>query len=176
MKTYIYILLFLLLPFSVLCQDLNNLDNKMGFNKFKLESSYDLYKSQLSYYITGYDKVVYYKYTGTDILRVFNVFVKEINLGFYNNSLYTISIKFISINKYNELTLQNKLQDLFGNQNITYNTINGNFKYDWSMLWESKNVYLQLDKISCDNEFEPCLVNLFMISKKLRTEINNASF
>lgn len=175
MKPFI-VLIFLSLSITALCQDLSNLDNKMGFNKFKLESSYDLYKSQLNYRLTGQDKVIYYDYNGNDINSVFNVFVKRINLGFYKNMLYTISIDFITVDKEDETILQNELQELFGRQRISYNSSSSIGEYDWAMQWESKNVILQLDKISCNNNSNPCEVELFMLSKKLKIEIKNVSF
>lgn len=170
------VLIFLLLSITALCQDLSNLDNKMGFNKFKLESSYNLYKSQLKHHLTGPDSVVYYDYSGNDINKVFNVFVKKISLGFYENMLYTISIDFITVGKEDETILQNELQELFGNQKIFYNTSSSIVEYDWAMQWKSKNAFLQLDKISCNDDSNSCKVELFMLSKKLRVEIKNASF
>lgn len=175
MKKY-FPLVLIFLSHASYCQDLNNLDNKMGFNKFKLESSYDLYKSQLQYYLTGTDKVVYYKYIGNDIIRVFNVFVKDINLGFYNNILYTISIDFIVIDINEERKLRRELQELFGSQELYYNVNNGEMKYEWVMTWESRNVYLQINKNYNENKYYPCDVDLFLLSKKLRIEMKNTAF
>ena len=156
-------------------QDLDNLDKKMGFNKFKLESSYEVYKSKLTYEMTGSDKVDYYKYSDTDIFSVFGVIIGKITLGFYKGKLYTISIEFINIDS-DEIKIQNELQELFGRQEIQYNSKYGEFEYDWVMNWVSKNVYLELDKLSCSGKIYPCTLELYMISKKIRAEIKNDSF
>ena len=61
-------------------QDLANLDNKMGFNKFKLETSFEIHKSNLKFIIEDRDKVKFYEYTGIDISSVFRVPFEKITL------------------------------------------------------------------------------------------------
>lgn len=175
MKKVVILILISMIHTGTKSQDLDNLDKKMGFNKFRLESSYEVYKLKLTYDMTGSDKVNYYKYNDTDIFSVFGVIIDKIILGFYKDKLYTISIEFFDTDR-DEIKLQNELQDLFGRQGIQYNSNSGEFEYDWVMNWAAKNVYLQLGKLSCSGKIYPCKLELFMISKKIRAEIKNDSF
>lgn len=175
MKRIVILILISMIHTGTKSQDLDNLDKKMGFNKFKLESSYEVYKLKLTYVMTGSDKVKYYKYSDTDIFSVFGVTIEKINLGFYKDKLYTISIDFLNTDSDGK-KIQNELQELFGRQGIQYNRNSGEFEYDWVMKWDAKNVYLQLDKLSCSGKIHPCSLELFMISKKIRAEIKNDSF
>lgn len=175
MKNTIITLLLLcnLISYS---QDLSNLDKKMGFNKFKLESTFDVNKSNLKFRITGFDKVKYYDYTGNDLHLVFGVFVKRISLGFYKEKLYAICIDFISTDKQDDAIVEKKLIELFGHQKSIYNIDDGDYKYDWTTVWDATRVYMKLDKFSCSSDVTPCDLSLFMISKKMKAEINNDSF
>ena len=74
--------ILILNSFTSVSQNIQNLDTKYGFRKFKLESSYDLYKSQLKpldITKTG-SKMKYYEYTGTEYNEVFGYKVNKISL------------------------------------------------------------------------------------------------
>ena len=180
MKKRIVLIVFFLYFFNhaTFSQDLSNLDMKFGFNKFKLESSYEMYKSKLTPRLTssgkilkGYDGVKYYDYTGEDIKLVFGAFVKIVNLGFFNNKLYTISVEFIATSDEDENRIKEGLKDLFG-----YQPISSDSKYDWALSWETDKTYLQVCKHSCLYKYDPCRVEMFLFSKKLRAEVNNNQF
>jgi hypothetical protein len=174
---HFFIVFFVILNLSNLhSQDLNNLDKKFGFNKFKLESSFSLYEKQLKFKLTGYDKVNYYDYTGNDIGLVFGCIVKRINLGFYNQKLYTISIDFISNTSGDDMRIQSELKDLFGYQDISYSARSSDTEYEWAISWKTAKTYLQANKISCTDKNNPCEVEIFLFSQKLRNEVKNNQF
>lgn len=50
-----FLLFFYFFSNQIYSQNLSNLDKKYGFNKFKLESSIDIYKSDLKYFYTDKD-------------------------------------------------------------------------------------------------------------------------
>lgn len=178
MKKTFHTLLFIfsLLSFSLIySQDLTNLDNKFGFKKFKLETPYNLYSKQLKFHLKGYDNVMYYEYVGNDIGIVFGGIVKKINLGFYNQKLYTISIELITDDT-DDKRIQRELIGLFGYQKVNYSASSVDTKYDWAIAWSTNKTYLQANKVSCTNEYNPCRVEIFLYSQKLRRELNNNQF
>ena len=170
-------LLFIFASICTQCQDLDNLDRKMGFNKFKLESSFDIYKANLKLNDID-DKVKFYDYTGSDVSSVFGISYDKITLGFYNNKLYTISITFLYTTERDDAILQNKLKELFGFTK-TSNDVKtpSGAEYEWAMQWESKKVLLQVEKYNISSKTSPpWLTEIFMYSKKMRSEILNDSF
>lgn len=171
-------LLVFLISFNLHSQDLTNLDKKMGFNKFKLESSFDIYKTNLKLKTVGDDKVKFYEYTGKDVPSIFGIFQDKVTLGFYNNKLYTISITFIYTTQKDDATLQDKLKELFGYTKTSYDVkISGSAEYEWALQWESKKVLLQLEKYQLGSSTSPpWSTEIFMYSKKIRSEILNDSF
>lgn len=173
-RTLLFILF--LLNFSLIyCQDLTNLDNKFGFKKFKLETPLNLYSKQLKFHLKGYDNVMYYDYIGNDIGLVFGGIVKKINLGFYNQKLYTISIELITDDN-DDKRIQKELINLFGYQKVSYSASSDDTKYDWVISWTTNKTHLQANKVSCTDKYDPCSVWIFLYSKKLRSEINNNQF
>lgn len=174
----IFLLFYLLLfSVSVKSQDLNNLDRKFGFNKFKLESPFNLYQSQLKYLFTGNDKVKYYEYSARDIGLIFDCIVEKVRLGFYNQKLYTISIDFIVIDNSDEIRIQKELKSLFGYQRTTYDTESSpGFRYEWAVAWKTEKTFLQASKFHCENIKNPCGVEIFLFSQKIRNEIQNNKF
>ena len=163
---------------NVYSQDLNNLDNKMGFNKFKLESSFELYKSKLKFTNVGSNKVKLYDYTGDDIKTIFGIPVYKINLAFYKNRLYNISICFLNPNEAEQAKLRGSLIELFGyvvkdNDAKT----NSDVEYDWAMLWESKKVRMQVVKYATFHSPTPLwTTEIFMYSKLIHSQVQNDSF
>ena len=174
---YIIVIFFLISNLSnIYSQDLNNLDKKFGFNKFKLESLFSTYEKQLKFNFMGYDKVKYYEYTGKDIGLVFGCIVKKINLGFYNQKLYTISIDFIANNENDDKRIQSELKGLFGYQNITYSAKSSDKEFEWAISWKTRKTYLQANKVSCEDKYNPCEVEIFLYSQKLSSEVKNNQF
>ncbi len=178
MRTLILVNSFFILFLNVTGQNLENLDNKMGFNKFKLESSYDKYKANLKLTIKETNGVNFYDYVGGDIKSVFGVLVKQINLAFYKGKLYSISIEFDYTSEEEDLVLQRHLKELFGITAILKNikTSSGAL-LDWVMQWDSKKVLLQIQKYNLLSSTYPgWSTEIFLYSKKIKSEINNDSF
>jgi hypothetical protein len=177
-KIFLINILYALSFYPVIGQNLNSLDNKFGFNKFKLESSYELYKRNLSPTLNksgeplvGFDGVKYYDYTGNDVSMIFGVFIKKIGLGFFKNKLYTISVEFLSIGKNDENRLISGFKEMFG-----YQPTDNDKDREWVLKWETQKTYLQLEKYSCENLSDPCLLDLFLFSKKMRSAVNDSQF
>jgi hypothetical protein len=169
----------ILLSAFVFCQDLQNLDKKMGFNKFKLESKFDNYKAQLSLLTTDKDGVKFYEYSSNDIPHIFGIpFKNKITLGFYKNLLYSISIGFTYTTENDDLILQEKFKNLFGYTAISYDQHISNISnYEWVMQWDAKRALLQVGKHKLNSEFPlPWTTEIFMVSKKIQSEILNDSF
>lgn len=177
---FLFLLSFFSINFNLLGQDLANLDKKYGFNKFKLESNYNLYKDNLKYKNSDpyNDDIKFYDYTRDDDTNtLFGFFVKNINLGFYKKQLYVITIEFLAVvEDYKQKRIQYELKEIFGYQGTSYNVQASGLEYDWVLKWETNKTYLQSEMISCSSKFKACSVNIWLYSKKMRTEINNNKF
>ena len=74
-------------------QGLTNLDEKYGFNKFKLEEPFSKYKNSCKFLYGDNDNVKKYEYVGASINGVFGYFkVKDLYLHFYKDKLKEIEI------------------------------------------------------------------------------------
>jgi hypothetical protein len=148
----------------------------MGFNKFKLESPFSLYKSHLSFRAASKKNIKFYNYTGTDIPSIFGISYSDIVLGFYKNRLYTISIIFTYTNEEEDELLQTKLTELFGKARTSYD-ISNRSEYQWAWEWESKMVLMQLKKYKIEYFKDvPWSTEIFINSKSIDSEILNDSF
>jgi hypothetical protein len=181
-----YILVFFLIANPIFClsQNLKNLDLKYGFNKFKLESSIQNYSKDLKYKMTDRKTgTVIYTYEKRDI----NIFgyneIEKIELGFYKDRMYAISIELNPIYKdemYN--TIYSKLKDLFGYPTFSSRSSSENGESDFSSYtennkqWKTENTLLGLSTIKCSSPLSPCRINIFMVSQTLQIEINNDGF
>ena len=160
-------------------QNLENLDLKYGFNKFKLESSFQNYHEDLEYYTTLDNGVKFYKYTKKDV----NIFgfsdIQEIKLGFYKNKLYTIDISMGVLTFLNNdgmySTIFMKLVELFGYPNQTSPGDSEKGLEDINQ-WVTKKTGLGLEKNSCSSIVRPCTVTIFLISQVIQRQINNDGF
>jgi hypothetical protein len=164
-------------------QNLENLDIKYGFNKFKLGSSYQNYSRDLTFLFddskTG---VKYYKYTKKDISVFGFSNVKEINLLFYRDKLYTIDINlYPSSNDEIFSTIASKLKELFGYPT----TISSGRDYgEWDSRtymenvnqWLSSKTLLGLSEFKCSSPTNPCVINIFLVSKVIQRQITNDGF
>ncbi len=174
----------MLIPLFCFSQNLQNLDLKYGFNKFKLESSYSSYSKDLKYKLTDKKNgAIYYTYAKKDI----NIFgyneIEEIALGFYKGRLYTISIYMNPIDNENVYkTVYSKLKELFGYPTTSTRTSteldenDSKFYLDNINQWKTLNTLLGINTIKCSSPVSPCRINIFMVSLKLQREINNDGF
>ncbi len=159
---------------SSFCQDLSNLDIKFGINRFKLESSFELYKTKLTYKFDGNEKVKYYYYSGKDITELFGVTIDRITLGFYNKKLYTISYFFKPITNLNEKVILSRLKDLFGTPD--FSSGESDLPYQWGYSWETNKTFLQFSKYTATTNYQPNYLSVFIFSKKLKQQIDNDNF
>ena len=178
MKFLTLIFLALALFTFTKAQNLENLDSKMGFNKFKLESSFDLYKKDLKFDVVNSDDVKFYYYTGKDISSVLGLPFYKINLAFYKKRLYSISITFLYTSPDDNSILQTKLQQLFGHTKILSKVKKeGGSSLDWVMQWTSQKVLLQLQQYDItDSNTQEWTTEIFLYSKGIHSEILNSSF
>lgn len=175
MKLFLAIII-LVISYGLSAQNLANLDKKFGINKFKLESDYSEYKSDLEYDMSSSDGVKYYKYRRSSEISIFNEPVSKVSLGFYKSKLYTISIEFESYDNDRMLKVRDKIQELFGFGFYGDSDSDYPFKYQWSHLWKTKKTYLGLNKASCLSEYKACICNLYMISLEMKEKIQLDSF
>lgn len=176
MKNFLIFLAFFFSSFIIFSQTNTNLDNKNGFNKFKLGSNFNLHKSNLKFQTKDKNNVSYYTYIGQDIKSVFGVKIHEILIGYYKNKLYTISVDFGIIENSQSGKIVNELNKIFGEQEIETNRNSESFEYEWVISWSTNNVHLQMNKMSCSFEFKPCVVAFFLISKNIQKEIDLDKF
>lgn len=175
MKKLLYLILLTLITKFSDGKSLSNLDRKFGINRFKLESSYDLYKSKLTFKFVGDDKVKYYIYSGSDMTMLFGVKIYEIALGFYKSKLYTISYSFKPTTDFNENIILNKLKDLFGKP-IMGNDNKIGLDYQWGYMWITNKTYLQHSKYAETSEYQPNYLDIFMYSIKMKHQVDNDNF
>jgi len=177
----LFLSIFLFFGWSInsYSQNLENLDLKYGFNKFKLESSFQNYQEDLEYFKTLDNGVKLYRYTKRDI----NIFgfsdIQQINLGFYKNKLYTIDISMGVLTFLNDdemySTIFVKLVELFGSPNQTSPGDSEKGLEDINQ-WVTKKTGLGLEKNLCSSIVRPCTVNIFLISQVIQRQINNDGF
>lgn len=172
MKFLIIIAFFGILPTTAFNQ-YTSIDTKYGFNRFKLESSYELEKSNLEFIFQGKtDGVKYYKYKKSDVNDVFGEKFRELNLGYYKNQLYTINIDFGYLPKESESMIMVKMAEIFGRPHI----LGTKTPYDNGYLWTGDKSVMQLGRYSNEYLKDPLGVELFMISKILDSKIKQDSF
>jgi hypothetical protein len=159
-------------------QDLDNLDEKYGFNKFKLESSFENFKSDLIYLFTDdnvyKDGVKYYKYKKRDVSVFGYKNLNEVGLGFYKNKLYTINLDLGVVPDVEFSRIYLKLVDLFGEPNVSRH----DFKDDYEnrVQWSTNKTLLGFEKRKCNSNYNPCHLGIFLISLKMKNKILNDGF
>lgn len=177
------LLLLLLISISGFAQNLSNLDEKYGFNKFKLGSSIQSYNKDLEFLFP--DKKTgtkYYKYIKKDISIFGYTNIDQIGLGFYKDKLYTIDIV-LNPNGNDDmyLSILSKLKGLFGYPTtITSGSDHGELDTRTYMenvnQWLSYKTLLGLNKVKCSSPLRPCTLNVFLVSQVIEREINNDGF
>lgn len=167
MKNFIAISI-ILFGFSVNGQGLKNLDNDFGIKKFKLESSYSLYKNDLKYFHIDSKGVEFYTYNKLDIKEVFGIPVKKIGLCFFNNKLYSISINFGKLSKNQNFTLVDNIKAKYDLPNIIQPDDN---EREYVAEWVTGKTYLQATEYDCSSTLSSvsaCETEVFMYSKNMK--------
>ncbi|MBA7538573.1 hypothetical protein ES705_30850 [subsurface metagenome] len=167
-KKLLGILILVCLSNIIIAQNLSNLDSKYGIKKFKLESSYDNYKSSLELELDG--KVKYYKYVGSDIQSVFGQDISKVILGFYKNKLYYVNLILDDSQPIYSDLVYDKLKQLFGSTEKATTFNKGPLSYDWAYFWQTKKTYLSFDKQLPNNQ-QAGRVTIWMISNVLDDQI-----
>lgn len=172
MKRLNLIFVFILVTniFSSKAQNLQNLDAKYGFNKFKLESSINLYKGYLTSLSKQDEKIKFYTYNKGDIKTIFDYEIEKIVLGYYKGKLYEISIQFKTTDWFHSDIIYDRLKMLFGSGEYSTNYNKGPLNYDWGYKWYTNKTYLSFDK----QKTEPA--SIWMISTILDIQIANDEF
>lgn len=158
--------------FNVYSQDLNNLDNKYGFNKFKLEESIDVNKQNLKFISTSEDGVQQYEYLKSDDIKVFNVPVRKVNLFYYERKLMKIQIIFNSLTEKSEDYIFTELRRLFGNPQREYPSSQYS---DFLRMWLSDKTSLHYAKLISSHNLART-VSIEVISFKLAMKKENNRF
>lgn len=172
MKNIFFLFLLQVFCLPLFSQSIGNLDTKYGFNKFKFGSSTSLYKKDLVliYNVNPQDNLKFYKYTGKDIRKVFEIFVDKIELGYYKDRLYHIGITFNTQNQYYKYQIYDKIKNLFGAGIYTTDYKIGSTKYSWGYHWKSKKVYLSFDQEKSGE------TSLWLTSNIIEQQMNNDDF
>ena len=164
-------------------QNLENLDDKYGFNKFKLGSSYQSYSKDLEFIFSGdQPDIKFYKYTKKDISIFGFSKISEIHLGFYRDKLFNIDIDLNPT--YNDdmfTTILSKLKDLFGYPTLVssggdYGKFDSKTYMENVNQWKSYKTALVLNKVKCSSLKNPCGINIFLVSQDIQRQINNEGF
>ena len=167
-------ILFLLIFISQtsISQTLNDLDLKNGFRHFKLGSSPSLIKDIVKNENQLFEKpnVVVYEYVGNDINNLFNVKVEGIELHFFKNKLYMISVYFENFELSDFDRILSALENTYGKKwvkpsNIDDKTLNG-------AIWGGKNVVLELLKMN--NLYMGGYISVY--DKKLSNAVYSSNF
>lgn len=164
----------ILLALSAKGQGLKNLDADFGIKKFKLESSYSIYKNDLKYLWINSQGVDFYTYEKLDIKEVFGIPVKEIGLCFFNNKLYSISINFGVLSKNQSLTLVENLKNKYDLPHIIQPNDNERV---YVAEWVTGKTYLQATEYDClatlSSVSSRCETELFIYSKNIKSKFPN---
>lgn len=175
MKYFLIANFFISLFLSTNGQNLDALDKKMGFNKFKLGSTFQEYANDLKYVFSGDNNDKYYRYIKKDIKQLFDSRINEINLGFYKNKLYTISIFFEIMTEDESKNILGKLMELFGIPKKA--DAKANSSYDWQFHWNGSKVLMVFSKYSClFKGDQACEDEIFINSKDIQTKMTIDQF
>lgn len=158
--------LFLLCIHSgfVFCQSTALLDSHNGFKNFKLESSYDNYKSGLKY--SSEEKgVKSYDYISPSSITFQKSNPKTATFDFHNDQLYDIMLFFDDYEGMSYKRIIGELKILFGEPTEVKKTLTGNL---W-VAWEGQKVKLYTQYfINSDNfciEFRSINIERKLLSK-----------
>jgi hypothetical protein len=128
--------LFLIFLCKIYGQSINNLDIKNGFRHLKFGSHANqisnIIKSQSQF--LDNPRVIEYNYIGTDISTVFGVNVESINLSFFDDKLFSISVNFGS--------MSNSIDFEFSNFNAIRSSLEQTYGKGWVGPVNSDGIYL----------------------------------
>lgn len=147
MKNFIALSLFFL-GLTVNGQSLLNLDKDYGIETIKLESPYSLYKNDLKNFNSDNQDLECISYNKLDIKEVFGIPVKEINLCFINNKLYSISINFGALTKNQNFTLIENIKSKYDEPYITQPKFEPRV---YVAAWVTDKTYLQAVEYGCSS-------------------------
>lgn len=165
-------LVFLLIALCLQAQDINNLDSKYGFNKFKLETPLSQLKSKCKY-LSSFERADMYRYIGPKIRGVFGYFeVETLNLKFYKGKLMEIEINLGSLTSENTSYIDKELFILYGNPQ---RKLPSNDDMELAKVWVGNKSFLLFQKSRQRYSF-PSEVKIIVASQKLMNEQKNDQF
>lgn len=188
MKRTTIITIFLLISNFILAQSVNDLDIKNGFRHFKLGSSPSQIKNIVKQknQFSKNPNVVAYEYVGSDIDNIFNVKVDKVNLSFFKNKLFNISVTFGNLEESKDFEVY-EFNNILSALERTYGTDWVRPKNDEGIIlngaiWDGKNVRLELFRLDFnksktnpkDYGFISGYINVF--DKKLTNEMFSSDF
>lgn len=155
-------------------QGLSNLDNKYGFNIFKLEEPLIKYKNLCKYVGDEYENnVKRYEYTGSPIKGVFGYYTpRNVYLYFYKDKLKEIEIIFGYLTQENRDHIYTELIKLY---EFPQKVGRADEHFDFFYAWLSDKTYLYYKKRAQRNG-NPSETSINIISFKLVMEIQNDKF
>ncbi len=170
-------ILFLLTAFGSVAQTLSNLDTKYGILKFKLESPFEIHKSNLKAddVYKSDEKLRSYTYTGIDIKEVLGYDVQTITLLYWNNKLYEVQIKYKESQLQFKSSILNKLELLFGKGQYFSDVTQEQFHTEWSYNWQAKKAFCRFEKVKWSTDNDYCM-KLWIKSLKMEKEIAESEF
>lgn len=170
-KTTLLIAITMIVGFAY-AQNTSELDKKNGINKFKLGSNFGLYKNDLTFLMTEKKTgCKMYKYTGPNIVVLLGCVYEEIDLIFFKERLYSLSINYTNLLDPDGTEIRNRLTVLFG-QPKQFSMDN----FDWAYRWTGEKVILGWDKISCGSDYKPCAQTAWIMSQSIRREVEGGAF
>ncbi|MGG9963048.1 hypothetical protein [Ferruginibacter sp. SUN106] len=172
MKKIISLVIAIIIVNFTYSQSTNELDKKNGINKFKLGTSYEVYKKDLTFIMTTKETgCKMYKYTGPNIVVLLGSIYEEISLLFYKQKLYSINIYYTNLLDPDGIKIRKRLTVLFG-QPKSVNLDN----FDWAYRWTGEKVILGWDKVSCNSDYKPCVHMAWVTSQAIRREVEGGEF
>ena len=183
---YIYIIILILLTQTTFSQTINDLDIKNGFRNFKLGSSPLQNKNiaKSNFQNPSFPGVVSYDYIGTDLSSIFGVKVESIELSFFKNKLFSITVSFGEVGESFQLhefnSIQAFLEGTYGTKWVSPSNNEGIINN--GSIWDGKNVRLELLRLDYSKsktkprEYGFISGYIHVMSKSLMKEMYNSNF
>jgi hypothetical protein len=184
MKSKCLVVLFFLISCSVCSQNIEVLNDKYGFNKFKLGTHINDISQKVKDldYFDKNPRVSSFRYSGLDISEVFGVRVHGIRLTYFDSKLMSIQIAVSNLNdaydddKY--LKIDRSLSNVFGN--VNFNPTNRDGSILKGHIWDGDDIRLENFQIDYpeleERELERKQGYIQVYSKKIRQERMNSEF
>ncbi len=127
------------------------LDEKNGFNIFKINESIEKYQNIIKFQFTDELDVSHYIYNGDKITDVLGVKYENLYVSFYRNKLIYIGIKIgNNFDKWTEL--RNKLETSFGKPYFFLSGFDKHPQIDRMAQWRGNKIRMQLMKNNYSEE------------------------